>query len=528
MPLTYPESPPVILDFDRLPNDSPLDADVCIIGAGAAGITLALELIGSRHRVLLVESGGERYEEAVQRLCETESADDLIRHSLRDGRAMVFGGTTILWAGQVMPLDEIDFERRDWVPASGWPFERATLDPYYRRAERVLGLEPISYGAESWPSTSRRPPTFDPSKLDFRYSRFSPTPDLARAHRATLAGTTTITVMLHARAVRLETSPDGSGIDRVELRSLSGQRAVATAHHYVLCCGAIETARLLLASGVGDELVGRYFQEHAHVKLRMEPANRRAFQAMFNTRRTRGARYYPKLAASREFQRQHKILNVGGDVCYDLDPNSGVESAKLLVRSLRRPDLRAQIPMAAWNFATTPHELLAAAYRHLVLKQKLSEGRGPISFSVQCEDLPDPENRVVLSTGTDALGVPRALVRWRLSELARRSIELFAGTLAEELGRHRLGEIDLSPFPLPDDPALVSTFVAPGFHHVGTTRMHDDPACGVVDRHCRVHGTRNLYVGSSSVFPAAGYSNPTLTIMALCVRLADRLRAELG
>jgi choline dehydrogenase-like flavoprotein len=147
---------------------------------------------------------------------------------------------------------------------------------------------------------------------------------------------------------------------------------------------------------------------------------------------------------------------------------------------------------------------------------------------VQCESLPNPENRVTLGTQTDPLGVPRAVVQWRLSELERRSIEVFAKPLAEELHAHGLGELDLSPFPLPDDPALVSEFAAAGFHQTGTTRMHDDPTKGVVDRHCRVHGVRNLSIGSGGVFPAGGYSNPTLTIMALCIRLGDRLRAELA
>ena len=518
----------MILDFDRLPNDEALAADVCVIGAGAAGITLALELIDTNRRVLLVESGGERYDESAQRLCESECADDLIMRSLREGRARVLGGTTTLWAGQVMPLDEMDFERREWIPGSGWPFTRAELEPYYRRAERVLALEPRSYGEEAWPPQSRRPPRFDATRLRFRYSRFSPTPDLGRAHRARLAAARNVTVLLHASAVGLDAAADGSRVQSLELRSLSGKRAVATARRFVLCCGAVETARLLLVSRVGNDLVGRYFQEHAHVKLGVSAADRRSFQAMFNTRRVDGARYYPKLAVAPDLQRRERILNVGADVCYELNPDSAVESAKLILRSVRRPDLRSRAPRAVRNVAAAPHELVSAAYRHLVLKQKLSEGRGPISFSIQCESLPDPENRMTLANDTDALGVPRAAVRWRLSALERRSIEVFSRALAEELHLHGLGDVDLSRFPLPEDPALAGEYAAAGFHHMGTTRMHDDPDRGVVDRHCRVHGVANLYVGSSSVFPAGGYSNPTLTIMALCVRLADRLKAELA
>jgi choline dehydrogenase-like flavoprotein len=508
----------LILDFDQLRDGQPLEADVCIVGAGAAGITLALELAGGGRRILAVESGGERNERDVQQLGETDCADELIRRSLREGRARVFGGTTTLWAGQVLPLDESDFERRKWVPGAGWPIGRGTLEPYYRRADRILGLEPCSYDEDDWPARSRRPPRLDPDKLLFRYSRFSPTPDLARAHRGRLATEGALTVLLHANAVKLETTADGSSLARVELRSLSGKSAFASARRYVLCCGAVETARLLLASGVGNDLVGRYFQEHVHVKLPIRPASRRKFEAMFNTRHVNGARYYPKLVASRELQQRHELLNVGGDVCYELDPHSAVESMKLVVRALRRPELRPGVPRAAVNLATRPHELFGAAYRHFALKHKLSEGGGPIFFCVQCESPPDPDNRVALGRETDALGMPRAVVHWRISELERRSIEVFSRTLAEEFSGHGIGEIDLSS---------ISDYAA-GFHHLGTTRMHDDPSLGAVDGDCRLHGMRNLYVGSGSVFPAGGYSNPTLTIMALCVRLADRLKAELA
>jgi choline dehydrogenase-like flavoprotein len=507
-----------ILDFDELQNGAQLDADICIAGAGAAGITLALELLDSGHRILLVESGGEQHEPAVQGLHESECDDQLMKRSLHEGRARIFGGTTTLWAGQVMPLDESDFARREWLPASGWPFDFSTLAPYYRRADRILALEPISYDEDAWPTRSRRPPRLDPVKLRFRYSRFSPTPNLARAHRARLDNASALTVLLHASAVKLETTPDGSSIERMELRSLSGKCAFATARRYVLSCGAVETARLLLASGVGNDLVGRYFQEHVHVKLPVRPASRRKFQAMFNTRHVNGARYYPKIVASRELQQRHELLNVGGDVCYDLDPNSAVESAKLLLHALHRPELRREVPRAAASIATKPHQLFGAAFRRLVLKHKLSEGPGPISFCVQCEAPPDPDNRVSLDSETDALGMPRARVRWRISELERRSIELFSRTLADEFSAHGVGEIDLSS---------VSDYAA-GFHHLGTTRMHDDRGLGVVDADCRLHDVQNLYVGSGSVFPAGGYSNPTLTIMALCVRLADHLKAELA
>jgi choline dehydrogenase-like flavoprotein len=518
----------VILDFNELESHD-LSADVCIVGSGAAGISIALELVGTRHQVLVLEGGGVGPEAESQRLYETETGEVPFR-SAQLGRGRVFGGTTTLWAGQLLPLSELDFEERDWVPHSGWPFGRAAIEPYYRRAERVMQVPTLTYDERSWPDGLRRPPQLDPSKFRFQHSVFSGHRNLAKAYGTRLADASNVRVVVHANVTEVKTDATGSAVERLELKSLRGHTGSATAGHYVICCGGIETVRILLASeGVAGsrDLLGRYFQDHMNALIPVRPAQKRKFQAMFNTRRVGSLRYYPKLAATSELQREERLLSVGADACYVPDGETAITSAKRAAEALRSKERRHELPGAVAGTLTRPHQMAAAAYRHFVLRQKASENFGPTYLGIQVETVPNPDSRITLGERRDALGMPLAIVDWRPTDAERRAVEIYARLLAEEFERAGLGRLDLSSLPLPSDRRELHDAIMSGNHHLGATRMHQDPAQGVVDEHCTVHGISNLHIASGSVFPTGGFSNPTLTIIALSLRLADHLEGEL-
>jgi choline dehydrogenase-like flavoprotein len=522
----------MICDFNELENQATLAADVCVIGSGAAGITIAREFLGTAYNVVLLAGGGQRHEPECQCLYESDLVG-LFHQSIHDGRARVLGGTTTLWAGQALPLDEIDFERRDWVAKSGWPFSRDLLEPFYRRAERVMHVPTHTYDERSWPPPARRPPAYNPAKLRPRISDFSPTPDFRLAYGAELAAAPNVRVLLNAHATSIVTSESGSAVDHVELKSLAGKIGTGKARVYIVCCGGIETARLLLASnraepqGLGNrhDLVGRFFQDHVHAKAAvLRPQNRKAAQALFDPFYFQGIKFAPKICSSFELQERERILNVAGDTCYDIPEDSAVEALKLILRAPRRRDQWGRLPRAFWHVARRPHEVVSAAYQYLVQKQTISYNRGTMYLGVQCEQQPNPLSRVSLGERVDALGMRRAVLDWRLTALERRSIEVFVRTVAEEFDRLGIGTVDLSTFTLPEHPDQLDRLVHDASHHMGTARMHDDPRQGVVDRDCRVHGVGNLFIGSSAVFPTGGFSNPTLTIIALCLRMSDLLK----
>jgi choline dehydrogenase-like flavoprotein len=525
----------VLSDIADLPEDR-LRCDVCVIGAGAAGITLAMELSESALSVVLLESGGTGIESDTHELCRGRSIG-IEHHGMFDGRARRLGGTTTRWAGQALPLQGIDFEARDWVSDSGWPIHPDAVRGFYDRACRVLGIPPFGEaGGRCDGARVRYPPGFDESRLVPLRSRFSPTPDFAKAYALPLRGIARARVVLHANVTEIVTDATGRSVDHVRARSLDGRGVVVAAKAFVVSAGGIETARLLLVSdrhdtggiGNGMDLVGRYFQDHPGLVVgRVHSADPRRLVRVFRPRRVNGIRHQPLFRISEGLQRSERLLNVGGAVLYGAfgGPNP-VSSGKAVVRALRDRRFGREEWATVRSIARRPRPVVGAALGLYLL------GRPPIDASlvpvltVGGEQAPNRDSRVYLSDSVDSLGMRRVNLDWRLTEQETRSWSRFAEVAASEFERTRLGSVELDDLLLPEDPAELSGRIVDAAHHMGTTRMGRSPADGVVDRDCRVFGVENLFVASSSVFPSGGLSNPTLTIIALAIRLADHLKGE--
>ena len=165
----------MFVDARSVPTKTVVECDICIIGAGAAGLTLAREFSGQEFRVCLLESGGLEFDAATQSLYQGKNAGPL-QIELDTERIRYFGGTTNLWGGYCRPLDEEDFEERDWVPNSGWPFRRAELEPYYERAHRLCQLGPFNYNIDAWNSDDKNCSSpFNTGRLVTKFFQLVPT-----------------------------------------------------------------------------------------------------------------------------------------------------------------------------------------------------------------------------------------------------------------------------------------------------------------------------------------------------------------
>ena len=526
----------MLRDARALEDGAQIECDLGIVGGGAAGITLARALAGGKVRLCLLESGGLEFEEPVQDLDKGANVG-LPYFDLDVCRLRFFGGSTNHWAGRCRPLDELDFEARAWVPHSGWPLTRAELDPYYGQAQKICQLGAFDYTPGPWLDPGQAVLPFDPAKVLSRVWQYSPPTRFGEVYRSELGAAGNVDVLLHATVVDIEANEAGSEVLGLAVRTLEGKRLTVRARAYVLACGGLENPRLLLAAnrqvkaGLGNQhdLVGRYFMEHPHCNaaraLVADPALLSFYTFGQGGGHAQGLEVVGCLNQSPERQRAEQLLNFDSLFTVDDVGDSGFAALRRIWSAAGRgqwPDhLAADLWQALIDIDDTASGLMGRLGLH-------AYHPGTASFRMWCsaEAAPNPDSRVRLSDQRDALGMPRIALDWRLTEQDKRSLLAGYQAVAEELGRTGLGRLQIADWLTAGDNSWSPT-VEGGHHHLGTTRMSQDPAQGVVDPSSRVHGIANLYIAGSSVFPTSGSANPTLTIVALALRLAAHLQERL-
>ena len=449
---------------------------LAVVGGGLVGLTLAREL-GDRVDMLIIESGGV---ERAPEYDDCNSGDCAgLPYPLTETRARQFGGGTSLWAGYCAPFDAHDFAARPWVAASGWPLPADEVRRYYPRAAASLNIGDHRFDAAGVAARlGIALPTFGAPVVPSLWRFGSPTLRLNEQALARFSSSDLLT-LLHATVVDIRLDADHSAVTGLVVRTLNGRQGRIRADHVVIACGGIEAARLLLNAdsqvpgGIGNahDLVGRCFMEHPHLPIAVLDLAEKDGLCGFIQKYESGA--------------GEILFNLGLDV--DAQESLGLLNARAHVYRTPRmgPD-------------ESPH------------------------IGLFLEQAPDRDSRVRLGERTDAVGMRRIVLDWRVSELEWRTYRE-AGALFrrafDDAGCGRVTSLGAS-----GDESLVLH----SNHQLGTTRMADDPSLGVVDANGRVHGLSNLHIMGGSVYPTVSWANPTLTLMAMTLRLADHLRETLA
>jgi choline dehydrogenase-like flavoprotein len=509
------------IDARELPDNSQIDGDICIIGAGAAGISMALEWINTSHKVILLEGGGFSYDDQVQELYAGKTTGQRY-YPLKSARLHLFGGTTGHWAGMCSTFDPIDFEKREWVDHSGWPITRQDLDPFYARAHKNVELGPYEYNLKYW---QEKDPLLQPLLQDDRVVwnkmwQFSPPTRFGEKYKDTIVKARNIHLYTYANVVDITASENTSQVRSVTVKNHAGKAHTVKAKIFVLACCSIQNARLLLAAnkqaakGLGNDYdnVGRYFMEHLELKsaeLWLTHANpMKLYQWDFGVTKA-----YAELAISASAQREFQILNG--------------------TASLTPLEISKNIPpsIEVWNDDPRKSmDTLLSKFRNAGEKSKdVAEASRNRVFQMftRIEQAPNPACRVTLDAEKDALGVPRAILHWELSSLEKRSIRKIYELIGQQAGRAGVGRVRLMDFLRDESDTSWPSFTGGGWHHMGTTRMSADPKDGVVDSNCKVHTVGNLFIAGASCYATSAAPNPTLTLIALTIRLSDHLKKKI-
>lgn len=536
-----------------------LHADLCIVGAGAAGITLALELADSGLDVLLLESGGLAEEPRTQALYQGSVADEALHSPPDRYRQRRFGGSTTIWGGRCMPFDPIDFEARDYIDGSGWPFGRETLDPFYARANLLCEAGPFVYSAEQALRQPLRPviqgfasPNFSTDALE----RFSCPTDFGARYRRRLEQAPRLRVLLEANTTQIALDSSGRRVDHLVVRTLAGRELTVQATRFVLATGGLEVARLLLASrghdprGIGNayDQVGRYYMCHlagtiGALKIHGSPDRVHHGYDVSDD----GVYCRRRLTLDPAVQRRLGIGNFIARLHHPRITDPAHRSAVLSLLALAKPLIPYEYAKrlhgdgaSSWstwlqhvrNVLSRPFDAFAFAW-HMLRDRKLAARKFPsiiiksrgnlYSIDFHAEQLPNPESRVALNVDDcDELGMPRLHIDWRYTPQDVETVQAALALLAQDITSSGVGTLDYRPEEVEFE---MTRYGAYGGHHIGTARMGTDPRTSVVDANCRVHAVDNLYIASSAVFPTSSQANPTLTIVALALRLGAHLKA---
>ncbi|MBP6058446.1 MAG: GMC family oxidoreductase [Nitrosomonas sp.] len=550
----------MIKSASSIEHDVVIETDICVVGAGAAGIPMALEFELTSTQVLLLESGDFKEDQKTQELYSGSVSDEAMHSPTDKYRQRRFGGSTTIWGGRCMPFDPIDFEKRDYIPHSGWPITANDLAEFYPKANNYLEAGYCHYDARIAFRPAAKPmfEGFTSSAFSMEgLERFSCPTDLGKRYQHRLIQSNNINLLLNANVTTIALNNLGTDVDFLQIATLSGNTFKVKAKCYVLAMGGIETTRLMLTSnnihkhGIANhhDILGRFYMCHiaGNVgKLKINGATSKVQHGYEISPEGIYCRRRIQLAADKqkELGISNMVFRLHFPKITDPSHKSGILSGLFLAKSFVSYEYGKRLKDSeettlklyiqhVMNVLTDPLNTIKFLI-HWLTKRTFAERKFPsvilpnktnqFSLEVHAEQLPNKNSRIHLTNEKDALGMPKIHIDWQYLaedvEAVKKNLTLFS----EEIAKNNIGDFEFDADNLETE---LMRFGAYGGHHVGTTRMGNDPETSIVNKDCRVHGVSNLYIASSSIFPTSSQANPTLTITAMALRLATHIKTIL-
>lgn len=508
-------------------------ARVCIAGAGVAGIILAYSLAAAGIEVHLLEGGGLEPEESSQELYKVKM-EGAPHCGATEGRFRTFGGSSTRWGGQMLPYTEDVLHPPEELGLTQWPIDLREIEPYYDEVQRVFQVSQLPF-TEELVAAFGRSLLFASDEIRLRFSKWAPFTrrNLANTLGRECVADGRVTVFTHASVTSVELNGNGGSVRELAVANDRGGRFRFTADIFVLCLGTIETSRLLLASrslcsaGVGNERdqVGRYFHDHIGVTAaEIAPEDRTVVIDRFAPYISGRTLHTPKLEATAKLREERHLLSVMAHFPIEEPENSGTGSVRAILQNVQRKQFDNRFYGNLLNLPLGSAEILKLAWAAKIRGRRALSKHARISLRIDCEQKPRAESRIRISRECDRLGMPVCVVDWRIGDEEHETVRNYARTIDKVLRGAGIAGLKWRAEISEEGDGWLAC-ASDTYHMMGGTRMGPDPASSVVDGDLRMHGIENLYIASCSTFPTGGSSNPTFTLMAMTLRLKDRIAA---
>lgn len=555
----------MLINAEILQDKTSLSSDVAIVGAGPAGIVLALELAKDGYNVNLIESGSLHFSEKIQNLGEAGYLDPQFHASMSECTRRQIGGTSVIWGGRCLPYDPIDFDQRNYIPYSSWPVTYEELKVYFQRTCDYLLCGKSEFDLKNIPTIEQQsiiPGLPDEHVLTSTLERWSLPTNFGKDYFNHLKKSNKIKLFYGLTCTKIATSEQGSHVECLQAKTLGRKNLRIKAHKYVLAGGALNTTRLLLASdcrhpgGIGNHsgLLGKFYMGHISGDIAVAHFTTPPQETIFGFERDLDNVYVRRrFSFTRKFLQEQKLSNIvawlGAPKFSNPSHQNGILSSAYIALSLpvlknyltskaiRKAAIGQENQRIYWahvmnilrDFRQTLAFIPSFSYGRFVAKRKIpalfvysASNEYPLHY--HGEQVPNLNSSVSLSDEKDELGMLRLNIDLRYTQQDINNVIRAHHYWDDHLRKNNCGYLKY----LTDNPEnSVWEQASDGFHQMGTTRMSASPESGVVGTNCNIHGFDDLFVASSSIFVTSGQANSTFMIIAFALRLSEHLKSSL-
>jgi len=526
----------MLVNGNDIKSPSHEDCDICIIGAGVAGIVLANELKDFDGKVLLIDGGDVNYSQESQELYEGESRPKHFPNPLYS-RLRFLGGSSNHWQNNTSPLQPIDFEVRSWIPNSGWPISFQDIKPFYKQAEKYCGVDGDGYDSEYWSKALKSEDVLKGSDILETQMAKSPLFPVRfySVYGNALSKQSNLKIISNTNVVDVTYQDKSKKIEYIDCVTNNDIKVTIKPKIFILALGGLENARMLLSfnekydNKIGNQgdAVGRYFMEHPTIRgahFFVDDPKRFSLYK-YKVIKNKGVVGFHSLTETSLKEKKSINLRIPFIEATDFELSDGISSSNIFKESLSKWELPENIGSHLYNIVSDL-DMVAEGISRKQFNEELFEHSndvGGFSTVMMMEQTPDPRNRITLAESKDRLGIKKLKIDYRITDDDKSRFWKSLNIVALEYGAKALGRVKLLK---ERESRLWGSQVGFSQHHMGTTRMSENSDKGVVDKNHLVHGTNNFYIAGSSVFSTGGHVPPTLTISALSIRLALYLKEK--